>query len=160
MRAKYVVLALAMALLLGLPLSAWGAVKYEVLHNFGSGQGRLGSFRTLWFLTAAGACMGLPGPAARASAAATAAARCSNWRLKPTADGRRQSSTALRLAATARSPGASWSSIRAATSTDPCWVIMGWAAAECLAKLEAWRLEQPTDLHRRCRPRPADGRAG
>jgi uncharacterized repeat protein (TIGR03803 family) len=38
MRAKYVVLALAMALLLGLPLSARGAVKYEVLHNFGSGK--------------------------------------------------------------------------------------------------------------------------
>jgi len=38
MRAKYAVLALAMALLLGLPFSAWGAVKYEVLHNFGSGK--------------------------------------------------------------------------------------------------------------------------
>jgi uncharacterized repeat protein (TIGR03803 family) len=38
MRPKYAALTLAAALLLGLPLPAWGGVKYKVLRSFGSGQ--------------------------------------------------------------------------------------------------------------------------
>jgi uncharacterized repeat protein (TIGR03803 family) len=42
MRSKYAVLALTLALLLGFPMSALAAVKYKVLHSFGSGQDAAG----------------------------------------------------------------------------------------------------------------------